>query len=69
MMFQGTYTSDFYRAIRNLLHEQISLQTLEVNPHDAEHYRANRALDRRWHELLAQEPQYRSLGGKAAAAL
>ncbi len=26
MMFQGTYTSDFYRAVRNLLHDQISLQ-------------------------------------------
>src|SRR5580692_888050 len=27
MMFHGTYTSDFYRAIRDLLHEQISRQT------------------------------------------
>ena len=27
MMFQGTYTSDFYRAVRNLLHDQIALQT------------------------------------------
>ncbi len=27
MMFEGTYTSDFYRAVRNLLHDQVSLQT------------------------------------------
>ncbi len=27
MMFRGTYTSDFYRAIRNLLHEQVDAQT------------------------------------------
>ena len=24
MMFRGTYSSDFYRAIRNLLHEQVT---------------------------------------------
>src|SRR6202020_3119777 len=26
MMFQGTYTSEFYRAVRNLLHDQVTLQ-------------------------------------------
>ena len=25
MMFQGTYTSDFYRTVRNLMHDQITL--------------------------------------------
>ena len=24
MMFHGTYTSDFYRAVRNLLHDQVT---------------------------------------------
>ena len=27
MMFQGTYGSDFYRAVRDLLHEQVKLQS------------------------------------------
>jgi anaerobic magnesium-protoporphyrin IX monomethyl ester cyclase len=27
MMFHGTYTSDFYRAVRHLLHDQVALQT------------------------------------------
>lgn len=26
MMFEGTYTTEFYRAFRNLLHEQVSLE-------------------------------------------
>jgi anaerobic magnesium-protoporphyrin IX monomethyl ester cyclase len=69
MMFEGTYTSDFYRAVRNLLHDQISLQTAAIHQDDAEHRRAKRSLERRWHDLLTHEPQYRSQGGQAAAAL
>ena len=26
MMFEGTYSSDFYRAVRNLLHDQVSVE-------------------------------------------
>jgi anaerobic magnesium-protoporphyrin IX monomethyl ester cyclase len=60
MMFQGTYTSDFYRTIRNLLHDQVSLQTADT-PHDnAEYCRAKHALDQRWQALLKHELQYRS---------
>ena len=47
MMFQGTYTSDFYRAVRNLLHDQISLQTAEL-PLLPEHERAADAIEQRW---------------------
>jgi anaerobic magnesium-protoporphyrin IX monomethyl ester cyclase len=64
MMFRGTYTSDFYRAVRNLLHDQISLQTSAAA--DA-HSRAARALERDWQELLVHEAQFRSPGGQAAA--
>jgi anaerobic magnesium-protoporphyrin IX monomethyl ester cyclase len=52
MMFQGTYTSDFYRTVRDLLHDQITLQTISPE--------ARGALDVRWHKLLCREPQYRS---------
>ena len=36
MMFHGTYTSDFYRSIRDLLHEQVALQMRRRRrkPHD-----------------------------------
>jgi anaerobic magnesium-protoporphyrin IX monomethyl ester cyclase len=69
MMFEGTYTSDFYRAIRNLLHDQISLQRHASHRQDGAHHRAKGALERGWRDLLAREAQYRSRGGAAAASL
>jgi len=66
MMFQGTYTSDFYRAVRNLLHDQIALQT--AAPYGSlEHRRAAQAIERRWQELLADELKYRSSTEQSAA--
>jgi anaerobic magnesium-protoporphyrin IX monomethyl ester cyclase len=59
MMFQGTYTSDFYRAVRNLLHDQIALQTAEP-PLLPEHERASHAIAKRWQELTTNELRYRS---------
>ncbi len=60
MMFHGTYTSDFYRAVRNLMHDQVTLQALDVAAAGAEHIAAKRTLDRRWRDLLSREFQYRS---------
>ena len=68
MMFQGTYTSDFYRAIRVLLHDLVTLQTLSPTQVEAERQRAGRALERRWHELLSRERYYRTRGDETAAA-
>ena len=42
MMFHGTYSSEFYRAIRNLLHEQVSVGQLDTPGH-AERYAAGQA--------------------------
>jgi anaerobic magnesium-protoporphyrin IX monomethyl ester cyclase len=69
MMFQGTYTSDFYRTIRDLLHDQVSLQ----NQHDespilARQHRLKRSVERRWQELIAHERQHRLQGGGQSAA-
>ena len=68
MMFEGTYTSDFYRAVRNLLHDQISLQTRDSNGQASEHHRAKCELDSNWRQLLARERQYRSPHGNSATA-
>jgi anaerobic magnesium-protoporphyrin IX monomethyl ester cyclase len=57
MMFQGTYTSDFYRAVRNLIHEQVTLQTVEPA---AQNSPSKRALERRWHDLISRESVYRT---------
>jgi anaerobic magnesium-protoporphyrin IX monomethyl ester cyclase len=67
MMFHGTYTSDFYRAVRNLLHDQISLQTAAASG-SREHGQAANAIDRRWQELSNDELQYRSSGERSAAS-
>ena len=46
MMFHGTYTSDFYRAVRNLLHDQVT-------------HRALRRCTARWNELIEREEEFR----------
>ena len=69
MMFQGTYTSDFYRAVRNLLHDQVSLQITHTSQIEAEEGpSARQALDQRWQELLNREQYFRSPIRKSAAA-
>ena len=66
MMFQGTYTSDFYRAIRNLLHDQVAL---EHTRHETRDYvQARRSIDSRWSELIAHEHRHRSVVDATAAA-
>jgi anaerobic magnesium-protoporphyrin IX monomethyl ester cyclase len=57
MMFRGTYSSEFYRAIRNLLHEQVSLGQLDATRHGAQ--QAQRRLARRWATLQRRESRYR----------
>jgi anaerobic magnesium-protoporphyrin IX monomethyl ester cyclase len=60
MMFQGTYTSAFYREVRDLLHAQVSFQG-RCRPADpAAHPTAQRVLRRRWDRLLAREPRFRN---------
>ena len=56
MMFRGAYQSDFYRRVRDLLHEQIILQT----SHSAAAPAARAALAAKWMELVATEREHRS---------
>jgi len=67
MMFHGTYTSEFYRAIRNLLHQQVSLEQLGTIDHAGEYRRGRRLLKRRWQALLARELEHRSVPAAAIA--
>jgi hypothetical protein len=48
MMFAGTYRSEFYRAVRNLLHDEVA------HPGTVE-------LARRWDELCSREHEYRQV--------
>jgi len=65
MMFQGTYTSDFYRAIRDLLHDRVSLEKLNTRADTGEYHRGTRRLEQRWQNLVSSERQYRSADGQA----
>jgi len=70
MMFHGTYTSDFYREIRNLLHDQVSLQGADTDAGTdprGDPGRAKRALDQRWRDLLIRESEYRARPHQPAA--
>jgi anaerobic magnesium-protoporphyrin IX monomethyl ester cyclase len=65
MMFHGTYTSSFYRSVRDLLHEQVLLQTSASVSAANESDPARRAIEQRWNELLAAEDDYRSSSRQA----
>jgi anaerobic magnesium-protoporphyrin IX monomethyl ester cyclase len=65
MMFHGTYTSDFYRSIRDLLHEQVLLQTGANASAANEFGPSKRAIEQRWDDLLAAEDDYRSSSRQA----
>jgi anaerobic magnesium-protoporphyrin IX monomethyl ester cyclase len=62
MMFRGTYTTDFYREIRDLLHEEVStrIQSRRVN---------DPAFEARWDQLSRRERAHRSIdeGPRASA--
>ena len=67
MMFEGTYHSDFYRAVRDLLHEEVSLRHgAGAGEGHAELAPVQRELDRRWDQLIAQERHYRAGAPQAA---
>jgi anaerobic magnesium-protoporphyrin IX monomethyl ester cyclase len=68
MMFQGTYTSEFYRAVRNLLHDQVALDQRPTEEKTGDYVGARRLIESRWNELITHEPRYRSVIGHAAAA-
>jgi anaerobic magnesium-protoporphyrin IX monomethyl ester cyclase len=56
MLFHGAYTADFYRAIRDLLHDEVQL--MKLSPLRRRLARAQ--LQRRWNALLERESTCRS---------
>ena len=56
MMFRGAYDSDFYRRVRDLLHEQVTIQQAEP----AEQAERRAALDVQWAALIAREGAHRN---------
>jgi anaerobic magnesium-protoporphyrin IX monomethyl ester cyclase len=60
MMFQGAYDSEFYRHVRDLLHEQAIVQQWKVVGQTDRHRTAAHALDARWDALIATEAVHRT---------
>ena len=69
MMFRGTYSSEFYRAVRDLLHDQVSLQRFDPPSRGNGVEDARESLERRWQELLSRERYYRSRPEVVAVAV
>ena len=66
MMFHGTYVSDFYRSVRDLLHARITADKLATDRGD-ERCRAIESLQNRWDSLIAHEHIFRRDAGAAVA--
>ena len=49
MMFRGAFGTDFYRAVRDLLHAQVDLGPMDVDAR----LRISRELQQRWTQLIA----------------
>jgi anaerobic magnesium-protoporphyrin IX monomethyl ester cyclase len=49
MLFHGTYTTDFYRMIRDVLHAEVE-----------SYRREGQRLDGRWADLWAREAEHRN---------
>ncbi|HJP98312.1 MAG TPA: radical SAM protein, partial [Rhodanobacteraceae bacterium] len=60
MMFRGTYDSAFYRRVRDLLHDQVTLQQARDTWSPKDFQRAYAGLDTRWNALIASEHLHRN---------
>lgn len=67
MMFQGTYTSPFYREVRNLLHEAVRVSSRRDALDRAGAEDARRSLQRRWNRLLAKEQTFLNITARTVA--
>jgi anaerobic magnesium-protoporphyrin IX monomethyl ester cyclase len=56
MMFSGTYTSEFYRCVRNLLHEEVDL----IGEGGMQGREGVERLEQQWRALFANEHAYRT---------
>ena len=57
MMFRGAYSTDFYREIRTLLHEEVEARTSE------DEVPASWSFDAQWEELSRRESSHRTTDG------
>ena len=66
MMFRGAYDSDFYRQVRDLLHEQVALQQSSGTASAEHRRRTGAALAAQWEMLIASEQAHRNADATAS---
>jgi anaerobic magnesium-protoporphyrin IX monomethyl ester cyclase len=66
MMFHGTYVSDFYRTVRDLLHQRVTAEKLPSG--DGARQNTLQTLEQRWDALITHEHVYRHAPALAATA-
>ncbi len=59
MMFRGTYSTDFYREIRTLLHEEVEARS------SANEVAAPWSFDAQWADLAGREGSHQTIEGRA----
>ena len=67
MMFRGTYTSPFYREVRDLLHEEVRISSQREAPRGAVGESSRRSLQRRWDHLIAHQESFLNITTPTAA--
>jgi anaerobic magnesium-protoporphyrin IX monomethyl ester cyclase len=60
MMFRGAYDSDFYRSMRDLLHQQVNLRQSRETLSPARRSDVHAQLETRWNTLFAHEAEHRT---------
>jgi anaerobic magnesium-protoporphyrin IX monomethyl ester cyclase len=68
MMFQGTYTSPFYREVRDLLHEEVRLAPESIALRSSAQERARHSLQRRWEHLVARQESFLNITPQGVAS-
>ena len=59
MMFNGTYNTEFYRQVRDLIHAEVDSEQPSIREASAAYQSAKQRLHERWEELLAAEAGHR----------
>jgi len=65
MMFHGTYASEFYHAIRDLLHDEVAMRTGGSADSQTATRHGRKRLQQRWNLLLRLESSFRSTSRSA----
>ncbi len=68
MMFNGTYSTEFYRLVRNLIHAHVDSEQSARSMDQLGQHAVRHGLQQQWNELIAAERGYRLESAGASVA-